>query len=896
MKKLFTALLFTTLVLALMVTPAITDNVIKVEREFGPSFAGFAPNKFLVVVNEGTPQIKASQRAGLAVTGNSEADRIGKKYGVSSFARQFPGARMDKSAKPTEQALTKYYKIFFESGELDQVMDSYRKLPFVDRVEPIAMHYMSATPNDKYYDDPPPEYPYDQWHYWDTYGIEADQAWDDETGSADVVCAVIDGGVRYYHYDLGGTDPPGPDDNVTNGNIWVNQGEIPSNGIDDDNNGYIDDVIGWDFVLAGSTTGSTRCTDSDCSGVDNDPSDFGGHGTHVAGTIAAITNNDPTFGVAGVAGGWNDGTTNYTANGVKVMCLRAGYQTRVGGIMHMDYCAEAMFYVATMVEKGVNVAAINCSWGSSTYGAMPAATDNLLAHDVMIIVAAGNDGTSNYDYLGGHPGCLDVGATDKTGYAASFTTWGDWVDIAAPGVDILSTYHNSDDPDGDYISTMSGTSMSCPHVVGVAGLLESKDPSLTGPEKFAIMVNNTNPYLGTTYIGTGIVSAKKALDAVGPNLDPPIAAFSGTPLSGFAPLDVNFTDLSTNNPTSWSWNFGDGVGTSTQQNPSYTYDSPGTYTVSLMATNAYGSDTETKIDYIDVQIEAQDPPVANFSGSPTTGYEPLNVDFTDLSTNTPTTWYWTFGDGGTSTQQNPDYTYTTAGNYTVSLIATNAYGSDTETKLDYITVQEQEELTMHVQNITVTRITAGRNCTGRGTVTIFDGANAPVAGATVYVSVTGNITQSLSGVTGADGDVTLTTLKAKNCAGEYCYEVTDVVMTGGTYDSGSNVVTQACESGPVFKGLNSVSQIMPTEFNLNQNIPNPFNPSTEIGFSLPMASYVTLDVYNLIGQKVAVLADRVYEAGVHSVIWNTTNQASGVYFYRLSAGEYSAQKKMVLLK
>jgi subtilisin family serine protease len=313
----------------LLMSSAMADNVLKVEREFGPSFAGFAQNKFIVVVNEGTPQINASQRAGLAVTGNREADRIGEKYGVSSFARQFPGARMDKSALPTEQILTKYYKIYFESGDLDQVMDEYRKLPFVDRVEPIAMHYVSATPNDKYYDDPPPEFPYDQWHYWDTYGIEADLGWDDETGSSDVVCAVIDGGVRYYHYDLGGTDPPGPDDNVTNGNIWVNQGEIPANGVDDDNNGYIDDVIGWDFVI----TGGNQCIDTDCGGVDNDPSDFGGHGTHVAGTIAAITNNDPTFGVAGVAGGWNDGTTNYTANGVKIMCLRAGYMTRRGGII-----------------------------------------------------------------------------------------------------------------------------------------------------------------------------------------------------------------------------------------------------------------------------------------------------------------------------------------------------------------------------------------------------------------------------------------------------------------------------------------------------------------------------------------------------------------------------------
>jgi len=702
------------------------------------------------------------------------------------------------------------------------------------------MYLVYADPNDAYYNDPPPEYPYDQWHYWDTYGMEASLGWDQETGSPDVVCAVIDGGVRYYHYDLGGTNPPGPNDNSTNGNIWVNNGEIPGNGVDDDNNGYVDDVIGYDFV-----DGGNQCIDSDCGTVDNDPSDHGGHGTHVSGTIAAITNNDPTFGVAGVAGGWNNGTTDDISNGVKIMCLRAGFSTRRGGVMYMDMVAEALYYVATMVDKGVNVAAINCSWGSSDM--IGPAIDAVLARDVMVIVACGNANNTTADYLGTREDCLDVGATDKDGYAASFTTYGSWVDVAAPGVDILSTYHNSDDPTGDYISLMDGTSMSCPHVVGLAGLLESKDPSLTGPEKFDIIVNNTNPYYGTKYIGTGIISAKKALDAVGPNENPPVAEFSGAPTSGYAPLNVSFTDLSTNNPTTWSWDFGDGVGTSTQQNPSYIYNAEGTYTVTLTVSNAYGNDDEIKTGYINVQTEPQDPPVADFSGSPTSGFEPLTVNFTDLSTNGPTTWSWDFGDGvGTSTQQNPTYIYSSYGTYTVSLTVTNAIGSDTQTKDNYISVQEQQAVTMHVHDITVARITAGRNCTGRGTITIYDASNAPVAGATVYVSVTGNTNQSLSGVTGSDGTVTLTTSKTKTCSGEWCFEVTNVVLTGGTYDSGSNLVTKACESGPVYKREMNSFQSLPGGYILAQNYPNPFNPTTEIQFTLPNSEQIRLEVYNLV--------------------------------------------------
>ena len=161
----------------------------------------------------------------------------------------------------------------------------------------------------------------------------------------------------------------------------------------------------------------------------------------------------------------------------------------------------------------------------------------------------------------------------------------------------------------------------------------------------------------------------------------PVANFSGTPTSGCASLAVDFTDQSSD-AKSWSWNFGDG-GTSTQQNPSHTYSSVGTYIVSLTATNANGSDTETKTNYI--TVNSCPAPVADFSGTPTSGCASLTVDFTDQSSDA-TSWSWNFGDGGTSTQQNPSHTYSSVGTYIVSLTATNANGSDTETKTNYITV------------------------------------------------------------------------------------------------------------------------------------------------------------------------------------------------------------------
>jgi PKD repeat protein len=160
------------------------------------------------------------------------------------------------------------------------------------------------------------------------------------------------------------------------------------------------------------------------------------------------------------------------------------------------------------------------------------------------------------------------------------------------------------------------------------------------------------------------------------------ADFTATPLDGTAPLEVQFTDASTGGPTSWSWDFGDG-GTSTLQNPSHIYTAAGTYTVSLTATNTAGNNVETKTGYITVTVP---PLAADFSASPRSGTTPLTIQFTDESTGNPTSWLWDFGDSGTSTLQNPSHTYASAGIYTVTLTATNAGGSDPETKTDYITV------------------------------------------------------------------------------------------------------------------------------------------------------------------------------------------------------------------
>jgi len=162
---------------------------------------------------------------------------------------------------------------------------------------------------------------------------------------------------------------------------------------------------------------------------------------------------------------------------------------------------------------------------------------------------------------------------------------------------------------------------------------------------------------------------------------------SASPTSGNAPLKVQFTDKSTNSPTSWKWSFGDGT-YSTEKNPAHTYSKTGKYTVTLTVKNAAGSNTVTKSSYISVAAPPK-VPVAAFSAFPTSGKTPLKVQFTDKSTNSPTSWKWSFGDGTYSTSKNPSHTYSKAGKYTVYLTAKNAAGSNTKTMSGYITVKSK---------------------------------------------------------------------------------------------------------------------------------------------------------------------------------------------------------------
>lgn len=470
-----------------------------------PPTVYYVPNEMVLKLNNPLDAEALDNSADFVVTESPDLNELNKKYQVKQFVREFPdlsplAADARALSDPDEFGLSRYYLIKFDAQyELREVMNAYSECGEVELVQPIGIHPVyESFPDDPYFFS-------DQWNYYDTddHDVDATLAWDHETGDVAVILADLDTGLQYNQRDLGGLSP------YTDGNVWINWEEYNGTpGVDDDGNGFIDDWIGWDFVHGAYNPWPGE----DANNPDNEPTDFNGHGTHVAGIMGAITNNG--YAVAGLAGGWNTGP-NDPANGVKIMACRIGWSSNYGGqevgYVRMDFAAQAMYYA---VNNGA--IAMNCSWGSSNTGGLGAAVDYATANDVFVVAAAGNDNSSYADYLGTRADVIDVCATNSNDVRAYFSNYGTWVDVAAPGVDILSTFSYHYNP--GYIAWMSGTSQAAPHVTGEAGLLKSHNSGLTRQEIFDIIVNTTdnidaqNPgYVGL--LGSGRINVYKAIDA-----------------------------------------------------------------------------------------------------------------------------------------------------------------------------------------------------------------------------------------------------------------------------------------------------------------------------------------------------------------------------------------------
>jgi len=358
------------------------------------------------------------------------------KYGIKTIRRVFfngadkarLGQVKDKLEKVPHTTTNKKHTLddflqtyVVEIGAGKSIVDAvreYRGHPMVDYVHPDHRVWTTFTPNDPSFSQ-----------QWDMVKINMEQAWDVTRGDG-IVVAVVDTGIDYNHNDLAA-------------NIWSNNAEIVDDGIDNDGNGYVDDVRGWD------------CFNSDNNPMDDD-SAAPNHGTHVAGTIAAIDNNNT--GISGVA------------PNAKIMAVKA---IDASGSGTESSCAEGLLYAAL---NGAHV--INNSWGGGFDDVITSAIQTAYGLGSTIVFAAGNDNkplNSVSDYASMSE-TISVGSTDSSDGKAPTSNYGTTLDVAAPGENIYSTMAT------DAYQYLSGTSMAAPHVSGVAALILAYRPSFSNED------------------------------------------------------------------------------------------------------------------------------------------------------------------------------------------------------------------------------------------------------------------------------------------------------------------------------------------------------------------------------------------------------------------------------
>ncbi len=509
-----------------------------------------ANGRLILFVDDATAELFAEAESATS-TGVEAFDSVAAEIGITAIEPVFTMRENDDLARECD--LHRWYVVHFsEDADLDEVagkiakIDEVQNIEFSTLYEAPKMQCAEADPamfadtraGAVSFNDPMLSM---QWHYNNTGNqqifegavagadINLAAAWEITAGRPDVIVAVVDEGVDFRHEDIAD-------------NMWVNEGEYGGlEGVDDDDNGYIDDIHGYNFV----TNGTISCSR---------PGDSG-HGHHIAGTIAAVNNNGK--GVCGIAGGSGKG------DGVRIMSVQ--YSSN-GQAIGTDGMAKAIKYAA---DNGASI--LQCSWGFPTKSAGLAYDNNFTSGDFaveyqalkyfmrskncpaldggVVIFAAGNDGMSEACYPAAYNEFIAVTAFGPDGLPTYYTNYGSGCNVAAPGGmahpssdagQVLSIYRNNK------YGYMQGTSMACPHVSGVAALALSYaldlGKTLTLPQLKSILLTSVNDidanlkgskeiyYYDTTYknwssktlnynnyrtkMGTGMIDAYRVLMGV----------------------------------------------------------------------------------------------------------------------------------------------------------------------------------------------------------------------------------------------------------------------------------------------------------------------------------------------------------------------------------------------
>lgn len=466
---------------ALMLTPAFAANIGtgKIVKPIAVEAATEAPTRFIVTYKDGSQAVSASA---VGMDSNSVA---GKKQIKDHVESQLSGLAGESLKYVREMGLAQHHVVradrHLSDKEKNNVINALRNDPNVASVEEDRMMHAFATPNDAQYTS--------QWHYFETTGgLRANTAWDQATG-AGVTVAVLDTGYR-PHADLAA--------NIIGGYDMISDSFVGNDGDGRD----ADAKDPGDWINVGEC-GSGQPTAFQSSSW---------HGTHTAGTVAAVTNNGT--GVAGVA---------YGAKVVPVRVLGkcGGYTSDIA-----DGIIWASGGTVTGVPANPNPAkVINMSLGGS--GACDTTTQSAInsarSRGTVLVIAAGNDNSNANNFNPGNcAGVVNVASTNRSGGRAYYSNYGTSVDVAAPGGaqnsandpnGVLSTHNTgSTTPGSDTYTYMQGTSMAAPHVAGVAALILQKKPTATPDEVESILKTTTRAFPATcTNCGTGIVDANAAV-------------------------------------------------------------------------------------------------------------------------------------------------------------------------------------------------------------------------------------------------------------------------------------------------------------------------------------------------------------------------------------------------
>jgi len=451
------------------------------------------------------------------------------RYQVDHIERSFDGMGSDD--------LDNTYTFTFQQKGMEvELMDRLMGISFIEYAELSPVYYPDLLPND-----------YNALTQWSLAKIGGPAAWDVTTGSEKVVIAIVDASTQTTHRDLAP-------------NIWVNSNEIPNNGIDDDKNGYIDDINGWDAADG-----------------DNDPNPPVGsqnhsHGTEVAGCASAVTNNNLDMASIGFS--------------CKIMAVKAKKNV-ISNPQNPTRLENTLGGITYAVAANADI--INMSFGGPNSSQT---VQNMidLGHSkgIIFVGSSGNDSSNVAHFPSGYNHVISVGASNRNDRKAIFSNWANSVDIMAPGDDVLTiSYSTNGNP---FTTRIDGTSFSCPIVAGTIGLMKSVNPCLTLDDietildTTAVNIDALNPNF-LTGIGSGRLDAAAAVAAAAPDAAP-VATYQMIDSCG---LDIQFRygGPIKSCGQNFFWNF-NGM-TSSQPNASFPHPGPGTYNLTLVVNNSVGT-------------------------------------------------------------------------------------------------------------------------------------------------------------------------------------------------------------------------------------------------------------------------------------------------------------------